>query len=155
MIRRAVLVGAVLLSAAASVHLMGETRGALRAREPVAATLARAGARAPGVVIVLQPRDCLGDGTLVRQWNALAATPGLPVRGLVVSPARRDASVPQTGLTIPLSAVSPGDAALVGERLGFRATPFAVVLDRHGRVAAAFPAGRAVPPEVLASMLGG
>lgn len=95
----------------------------------------------------------------MQRWNDLAVTPGLSVRGLVVgrggvSRAQWDV-FQQTGSRMPLGSISARDASLMAGRLGFRMTPFAVVLDVHGRVAASFPAGRNVPPEILSRMMAG
>ena len=45
------------------------------------------------------------------------------------------------------------DASLVAAKLGYRSTPFAVIVDAEGRVAASAPAGRNVPREVVAALV--
>lgn len=159
MTRLALVVGAVLLSVVAGLNLLKETRFARRMHEPVPQTLARYRAGAPGVVIIFQPEDCLGDGTIVRGWNALSATPALRLRGLVagengIAPAQK--RVPAvTGLRMPLNSISAVDAALLAEKMGYTSTPFAVVLDSRGRVAGSFAASRDVPPHLLSSLVHG
>lgn len=108
-------------------------------------------------MIVFQPEDCLGDGSIVARWNTLSTAPGLRVRGLVVG--RGGASPGQSelfrkaGLRLSLGSIPMSDASLVAGKLGVRGTPFAVVLDANGRVAASFPAGQNVPVEVLSRMV--
>lgn len=159
MMRVLLVIGAVLLSAGAGVHLLRDSRAAVRGDEPVTTTLARYHAAAPGVVIVLQPRDCLGDGSVARGWNALSAASGLRVRGLVVgdghlSPAQARAFA-RANLRMPVRSISTLDAGLLAAKLGHRATPFAVVVDARGRIAASFPAGRNVPHEQLLRLVRG
>jgi hypothetical protein len=159
MIRRALIAGAVLLSLASGVYLLRDARAALRRDEPVASTLARYAADAPGVVIVFQPEDCLGDGTIVRRWNALAAAPGFRTTGLVigkggVSSAQKKVFT-ETGLKLTVAPISAVDAGVVAGKLGYTATPFAVVLDAGGRVAASFPAGQNIPPDMVATLVSG
>lgn len=158
MTRLAVSLAAVLLSALAAVHLVRDARLAAHNKEPVAATLARHAVDAPGVVIVFQPEDCLGNGDIVRRWNALAGTPGLRVTGLVagetISPAQQKVFA-DTGLRLKLRAIPHEAASLVAGKLGYTHTPFALVLDSRGRIAGSFPAGQNVPPEVAAALVSG
>lgn len=158
MTRLAVSLAAVLLSAFAAVHLARDARLASDGDEPVAATLARYAADAPGVVIVFQPEDCLGNGDAVRRWNTLAGTPGLRVRGLVAGKATSSAQqkvFAETGLRMPLGAISQADASLVAGKLGYTRTPFALVLDSRGRISGSFPAGQNVPPDIVATLVAG
>jgi hypothetical protein len=158
-IRWALIAGAVLMSALASSALLRETRYVMRSDEPVAHTLGRYAADGPGVVIVFQPEDCLGDGGIVRRWNALATAPALHVSGLVVggagvSPAQAKVFA-EFGLRMPVASISRLDAEILAGKLGYVSTPFAVVLDSSGRVAASFPAGQNVPPEVVSRLVSG
>jgi hypothetical protein len=149
---------AVLLSAAATVHLARDARAVRHNGEPVVATLARYSANGPGVVIIFQPEDCLGDGNMVRRWNTLASAPGLRVQGLVTGggvSAVQKKMFAETGLRMKLGAISPEDASLVGGKLGYTRTPFALVLDGRGRVAGSFPASQNVPPEIVAALVSG
>lgn len=158
MTRLALSLAAVLLAALAAVQLVRDARLARRSSEPLAATLGRYAADAPGVVIVFQPQDCLGNGDVVRRWNALAGTPGLRVRGLVAGSAissTQQKVFAETGLRMRLGAISHEDAGLVAGKLGYTRTPFALVLDSRGRVAGSFPAGENVPPEVVATLVSG
>lgn len=158
MTRLAIPLVAVLLSGAAAVHLARDARQLKRGGEPVAATLARYSANVPGVVIIFQPEDCLGNGDLVRRWNALADAPGLRVRGLVAGGAVSSAQqkmFAEQGLQIDIGAISPVDASILGAKLGYTRTPFALVLDGHGRIAGSFPAGQNVPPHVVTALLSG
>lgn len=159
MIRWALIAGAVLMSALASSALLRETRFVMRSDEPVAHTLGRYTADGPGVVIVFQPEDCLGDGSIVRRWNALAAAPAIHVAGLVVGgggvSAAQKKVIGESGLTMPVASISRLDAEILAGKLGYASTPFAVVLDRSGRVAASFPAGQNVPADVVARLVSG
>lgn len=158
MTRLAASFAALLLSALAAVHLVRDARAVSHNGESVAATLARYSANAPGVVIIFQPEDCLGSGDIVRRWNALASAPGLRVRGLVagngLSSAQRKV-IAETGLQMKVGAISPEDASLLGGKLGYTRTPFALLVDRQGRIAGSFPASQNVPREVLAAMVSG
>lgn len=139
-------------------HLVRDARLVSHNGEPMTETLARYVANEPGVVIVFQPEDCLRNGEMARRWNALAGTPGLRVKGLVtgesISPAQRKV-FSESGLRIKLDAISPEDASVLGGKLGYTRTPFAIVLDGRGRIAASFPAGQNVPPEVVATLVSG
>jgi hypothetical protein len=134
--RIALMAGAVLLSLAVSLHLLRQTRYAARSHEPVAQTLARYAADAPGVVIVFQPKDCLGDGTIVHRWNSLSAAPGFNVRGLLVGEAEGSPAHARvraiTSVGISLGTISTMDAGLLAEKLGYASTPFAMVLVTAG-----------------------
>lgn len=158
MTRRLLLVFAWAISAAAGVHLLRDTRAAARAREPLAQTLARHAPSGSDVIIVLQREDCMGNGAMVEQWNALAAAPEIRAAALVIgwrpSPAQNEV-LTRTGLKIPLGSIPALDAQLVAAALGYTRTPFAVVLDRHGRVAGTFPASQNVAPEVVARLAAG
>ncbi len=156
MTRVALVSGAVLLSLLAGLNLLKETRIAVGMHEPVPQTLARYGAGAPGVVIIFQPEDCLGDGTIVRRWNALSTAPALRVQGLVAGEKGTSKRVlAATGLRMTLGSISALDAARLGEKLGYTSTPFAVILDSRGRVAGSFTASRNVPPHLLSSLVNG
>lgn len=153
MIRRLVLLCALALIVAFSVHLYGETRYALRAAEPVAATLGGGESLSGAVIFVFQPEDCFGSGGLLQRWKALRKEAEVPILGMVVgrgtlSP-RQQALFDSLRVELPIRGIDPTDAAIVAEKLGYRSTPFAVVLDRRGRVAASFPAGQNVPPKIL------
>jgi hypothetical protein len=156
--RLAVTLAAALFAVLAAVNLVRDARLASHNAEPMAETLARYAANAPGVVIVFQPEDCLRNGEMTRRWNSLAGTPGLRVEGLVtgsgISPAQRKIFT-ETGLRMKLGTISSEDASLLGGKLGYTRTPFAIVLDGQGRIAASFPAGQNVPPEVVATLISG
>jgi hypothetical protein len=149
---------ALLLSTFAAVHLVRDARAFRTNGEPVAATLARYAANAPGVVIIFQPEDCLGSGETVRRWNALAGVPGLSVRGLLAgdgfSSAQRKV-IAETGLRMKVGSISPEDASLLGGKLGYTRTPFALLLDRRGRITGSFPANQSVPADVIVGMVSG
>lgn len=159
MIRAALVLCAFLLVAATSLHLYRDTRSLLRTPESIPALLARQQAGEAGVVIVMQPEDCLGAGELVARWNDLHRAGRFPVTALVVgsgdlSP-RQQAVFKQSGATFPLRPIMAQDAGRVAEKLGYASTPFAVVLDRHGRVAGSFPGLQNMPPEVLEQLISG
>jgi hypothetical protein len=153
MIRRLVLLCALGLIVAFSVRLYGDTRYALRAAEPVAATLGGEEPLTSAVVFVFQPEDCFGSGGLPQRWDALRKEMNVQVLGRIVGrgelSSRQRALFDSLRVEIPIRGIDPTDAGIVAERLGYRSTPFAVVLDRRGRVAASFPAGQNVPPELL------
>ena len=155
MLRRLLVGAAFVLSLAAGAYLLQETRRVRRANDSIPRALERAGVAGPGVVIVFQPDDCLGEGAIVRRWNALAAESGLSVRGLVIdgaSPEQRTI-FRDAGLRVTLGSIESSDAGGIGARLGYRRTPFAIVLDANGRVVASFPASQNVPPAVVRSLL--
>lgn len=159
MIRGLLLVVAFLITGTASFRLYGETRYVLGARKSIPELLAPRGERAAGVMIVMQAEDCLGSGELVARWNALHEAARFPVTGLVVgttrlSPRQREL-FEQHRVSFPLRAIPARDAAAVAEKLGYTSTPFAVVLDREGRVAASFSGSRNMPAEVLESLVTG
>ena len=147
------------LALAASVQLAGETRYVLHGRQPLSKLLT-AGAKEPaGVIFVFQPRDCLSSGGLIVAWNSLYREGSVPVRGMVVGNGslseRQQRVVDDLHLSMPVRGISPEDAATVGEKLGYPATPFAVVLDTSGRVTASFPAEKNVPAATLHQLVYG
>jgi hypothetical protein len=156
--RWAISLAGVLLAGLMAVHLVQDARLARRNGETVAQTLTRYAAQEPGVIIIFQPEDCLGSGDIVRRWNALAGAPALGVQGLVtgksISAAQRSVFA-TTGLRMKLGAISPRDAAIVGAKLGYTRTPFALVLDGRGRIAGSFPATQNVPREVITQLISG
>lgn len=159
MIRNVLLAVAFLLAGTASFHLYGDTRYLLSARKSIPELLSPAGGRASGVLVVMQPEDCLGSGELVAQWNALHRTGRFPVHGLVIgsgrlSPRQREL-FDREGVLFPLRAITAHDAAAVAEKLGHTSTPFAVVLDRNGRVAASASTLQNMPPELLQQLITG
>lgn len=159
MIRAALVLCAFLLVGATSLHLYRDTRSLLRTPESIPALLARQQAEEAGVVIVVQPEDCLGAGELVARWNNLHRAGRFPVTALVIgsgdlSP-RQQAVFRQNGATFPLRPIAAQDAGRMDEKLGYVSTPFAVVLDRHGRVAGSFPGLQNMSPEVLEQLISG
>jgi hypothetical protein len=158
-IRRLVLGCAFCLSGALAFDAVADTRYALRAAQPVAATLGGGEPLAGVVVFVFQPEDCFGQGGLLERWDGLRKAGRLPVRGMVVGDGtlsqRQTELFRDLGVGIQLRGIDAMDAAMVAEKLGYRSTPFAVVLDARGRVAASYPAHQNVPPEVLRQFLAG
>ena len=158
MIRRALLAAALLIAGVASLDLYRDARYLLRASRTIPALLAGIDAgRSPAVLIVMQPEDCLRSGELVARWNELHRAGTAPVTGLVVgsgslTPRQRQAFEAR-GVAFPLRAIAAADAAILGEKLGYTSTPFAIVLDVHGRLAASFPASQNVPAEVVARLV--
>ena len=156
MIRAFVVICGFAVAAAATHRLYAETRYMQRAAQPISALLANRGA--PGVVFVFQPEDCLGNGELIERWNRFHAAGGVPAKGLVVGTAlsaRQRDLFARGDLRLPLGTIDALDAAIVAEKLGYTATPFAVILDRRGRVAATFPASQNVAPEIVARLVRG
>lgn len=155
MIRAAAVVAALVIAAGASVQLVQETRYRLLASETIGSLLGSGESPATGVVFVFQPEDCLGNGEMIQHWNELGGAV-VPVRARVVgsgtvSP-EQERMFAELRVGVPVEGISKRGAAVVAERLGFSTTPFAVVLDRRGRVAAAFPADQNVPLEFLERM---
>lgn len=160
MMRRLLVLGALVLAAILSVHLYRDTRYLLRARESIPTLLgAREPGRSAGVLIVLQPEDCLRSGELVKRWTALHGTGRVPMTALVVgsgtlSPAQRDV-FQEHQVSLPLRRIHMVDAQILAEKLGYASTPFAVVIDRNARVVGSFPASQNVPIEVLEALVAG
>lgn len=158
MIRRILLLVAFAIVARSSVALCADTRALLRSSRSVPELLGR-GKRPAGVVIVLQVEDCRRSETIVNGWNALHSAGRFPVTGLVVGAgelsARERAILKRDGVRFPLRGIAAADARSIARTLGFRSTPFAIVFDRHGRIAGSFPAGQNVPPEVVAGLVRG
>ena len=159
MIRRALLACAYALAVGMGAQLFVETRNLFRDSRPVAAILAPDEPHPSGVIFVFQPKDCLDSGEMLARWNELHGAGRFPVSGVVTGDGWL--SEPQArafregGLRLPVRAISPRDAAIVAERLGYETTPFAVILDGQGRVAGSFPANRNVPADVLAAIIHG
>jgi hypothetical protein len=160
MIRRALILAAFMLIAAMSTHLYSDTRYLLRAHASVPALLGvEDRAPATGVMIVMQPEDCLKSGEMVERWNTLHRTGRVAITALVVgsgrlSPAQRDV-FEEHAVELPLRPIRLVDAQILAEKLGYVSTPFAVVLDKNGRVAGSFPASQNVPIEVLEALVAG
>jgi hypothetical protein len=159
MIRGVLLIIAFLLTGTASLHLYRDTHYVLGARKSIPALLAHRDDGAAGVIMVMQPEDCLGSGELVARWNAIHNAAKFPVTALVIgtthlSP-RQQELFQQHHVSFPLRAIHARDAAAVAEKLGHTSTPFAVVLDREGRIAASFSATQNMPVEVLENLVAG
>lgn len=159
MTRIALLACGLVLAVTAGARLVAETRYAVRGRQPVATLLSGNGEDPAGVVFVFQVEDCLSSGEMLVSWNALHRGGAVPVCGLVVGDGSLSGQqrrvVRDFHLTMPVRGLSRRDAAIVGEKLGYAATPFGVVLDRHGRVTASFPAEKNVPPPTLRQLVNG
>lgn len=157
MTRVIVLLTAFLLGGLASVHLYRDTRYLLRASESIPSLLAAEQPVTSSVLIVLQPEDCLRSGELVKRWNALHQAGKFSVAGLVIGDGRlseqQQAVFDDVHVAMPLRAITARDAEIIAEKLGYTATPFAVVLDREGRVAGSFPAGQNVQAEALERLI--
>ena len=159
MTRRLPILAALVLTAGLSVHLYRDTRYMLRARESVAELLGVEGRQSKaGVLIVLQPEVCLRSGELIERWNTLYRGGRVPVTALIVgsgslSKAQRDV-FEEHRIALPLRPIRVLDARILGEKLGYTSTPFAIVLDREGRVAGSFPGIQNVPVEALEALVG-
>jgi hypothetical protein len=155
MIRSVLALAAFLLSATVGMHLYRDVEYLRAADRTVPALLAGGeGAAAPaGLLIVLQPEDCLRSGELVARWNALDAAGRFPVTAVVVgagraAPRHREL-LRRQNLRLPLRAITARDAGIIADKLGHASTPFAVMIDRAGRVAGSFPASQNVPAEIV------
>lgn len=161
MIRSALAGVALLLAGITGLHLYRDLGYVLAAQRSVPALLGDgAGAPPPaGMIIVLQPEDCLRSGELVARWNALHRAGRFPVTAAVVGPKgaskRHRELLRQQDLGLPLRAITTRNAGIVAEKLGYTSTPFAVVIDHGGRVAGSFPAAQNVPVEVVERVIGG
>jgi hypothetical protein len=158
-VRRGALLALVLgLVALAGFRLQEETRYRLVSTRTVGELLAVDGGPSASLVLVFQPEDCLGEGTLVTEWNRAYRSARLPVRGVVVGTgapsARQGALFRELRLEMPLAPITRRHASTVAERLGYTSTPFAILLDAEGRVAAAFPASGPIPPPLLERVAG-
>lgn len=95
------------------------------------------GAGAPALLHIFQPEDCPGFRELVREWNELHETRGLPVVGIGLKlprdPTERARIVRETGATFPVRSDRGGDVERLALRLGFDRTPLAILLDAKGR----------------------
>lgn len=153
MMRAILLVCVLVMSVAGSLQVNSQLRYLRHGSQTVASLLDVKGA---AVVYVVQPEDCLGSGARLGVWTALHRAGKVPVRAAVVggglSSRQRDLFA-RYDVQIPLASISPLDAAILAEKLGYASTPFAVVLDRRGRVAASFPAQKNLPPEVVRLMV--
>lgn len=155
MIRPALTLVALLLAGITGLHLYRDFGDVRAAERTIPALLAGGhGAAAPaGLLIVLQPEDCLRSGDLVARWNALQHAGRFPVAAVVVGDRRVAAGhrelFRQHGLELPLRAITVRDAGIIAEKLGYDSTPFAVMIDRAGRVAGSFPASQNVPAEIV------
>jgi hypothetical protein len=155
MIRPALALLALGLAGLTGVHLYRDV-AYFRASERAIPALLASGddAAAPaGLLIVLQPEDCLRSGDLVARWNALHGAGRFPVAAVVVGAGRvtsQDRELfRRQNLELPLRAITARDAGIIAEKLGHVSTPFAVMIDRAGRVAGSFPASQNVPAEVV------
>lgn len=157
MIRAILLLAAFVLVGQSSVALYGDTRALLRSSRSIPELLGWE-ERPGGVVVVLQAADCRRSGTMVSGWNALHSAGLFPVTGVVVSAgrlsAREQAIFKRDGVRFPLQAIAAADARVIAQKLGFRSTPFAIVIDHRGRVAGAYPDGKNVPADALLRMIG-
>lgn len=161
MIRSVLALVALLLAGATGLRLYRDVAYVRAAGQSVPALLAgRAGAPPPaGMIIVLQPEDCLRSGELVERWNAFHRAGRFPVTALVVgagrvSPRQREL-LRERNLELPLRAITARDAGIVAEKLGYTSTPFAVTIDRGGRIAGSFPARQNLPANVAAEVIAG
>lgn len=156
MIRALLLLVAFVIVGRSSAALYADTRALLHPPRSIPEIVGREESAA-GVVIVLQVEDCRRSGTIVSGWNTLHAAGRFPVTGLVLGggelSAHERAILKRDGVQFPLRGIAAADAKSIARMLGFRSTPFAIVLDRHGRVAGAFPGGRNVPAEALIRLM--
>lgn len=153
MIRLLLLLTALGIAGGAALGLPAETHYRLLSTTSVGALLAPGDSSPAGVVFVFQPKDCFGSGGVVEQWNRLHARSRVPVRGRIVGdgtpPPVQKELFRDMRVEMPIEGISAQAAATVAERLGYARTPFAVVLDKQGRVVASFPAEQNIPAEVL------
>lgn len=137
---RALVLGAVVLAATS-----GFRWARYAARRPVAAVPALGADSVATLLVVLRSSDCASHGPLLAGWDRLHAEEGVRVVGAVVdapgSAAARDSLERGFRVGFPLR-FDVGEAAeeLV-LRLGYRATPVSVLLDRRGRARMVLPPG--------------
>ena len=160
MIRSALAGAALLLAGITGLQLYRDLAYVLAAERSVPALLGHGGGAPPpaGMLIVLQPEDCLRSGELVARWNALHRAGRFPVTAVVVGPGsvskQHRELLRQQNLGLPLRPITTRNAEIVAEKLGYTSTPFAVMIDRGGHIAGSFPASENVPVEVVAQMIG-
>jgi hypothetical protein len=154
MIRLLLLLAALAVVGQSSVALYGDTRALVSSSRSIPELLGRKASG--GVVLVLQVDDCRRSGKLVSTWNTLNSAGRFPVTGMVVGSGRlseRERAIfRRDGVRFPLRGLAAADAEAIAQKLGFRSTPFAIVLDHRGRVATAFPASMNVPVDALARL---
>lgn len=158
MIRAVLLVAGLALAIQASVASFGDTRYLARASRSIPDLLNPRGTSTGGVYLVMQTADCLRSGEFIAHWNASQAARRFPVTGLVIGngPLTEEEAtgLRENGVTFPLRRIAEHDATLVAHKLGYLATPFAIVLDRAGRVTASFPGKQEVPLDALVRLIG-
>jgi hypothetical protein len=156
MIRPALAFLALLLAGIAGLHLYRDVEYLRAADRTIPALLAGDGAVPPaGLLIVLQPEDCLRSGDLVARWNALYRAGRFPITAVMVGKGSHHQLLRRQNLELPLRAITARDAGIIAEKLGHPSTPFAVMIDRAGRVAGSFPASQNVPLEVVEQAIAG
>lgn len=156
MIRKLILGCALLLTAIMGYGLVSDAAYVIGARKSTAELLGAEGGQG-AVVMVFNRRDCSASGDLLARWDRRFRAAAYRVDALMVeevTPFRRDSGTDMEALSLPVRSLRHRDAAIVAERLGYRSTPFAVVLDAHGRVVASFPAGQEVPDDIIIGMIG-
>lgn len=161
MIRSTLVLLALLLATVTGLRLYGDVAYVMAENRSIPALLAGDGGTAPpaGMLIILQPEDCLRSGELVARWNALWRARRFPVTALVVGAGRVSAHQRELlrgqKLELPLRAITARDAGVVAEKLGYTSTPFAVMIDRGGRVAGSFPASQNLPVDMVENVIRG
>jgi hypothetical protein len=158
-IRSALVLLALLLAGITGLRLYRDLAYVVAADRSGPALLAGdAGAAPPaGMLIILQPEDCLRSGELVARWNAFHRGRRFPVTALIVGSdrdlRRQRELLRQRNLTLPLRAITQREAGIVAEKLGYTSTPFAVMIDRAGRVAGSFPASQNLPADIVEDVI--
>lgn len=91
----------------------------------------------PTLLHIFQAEDCPGFRGLIREWNELHRTRGLPVLGVALDlprdPSARAAVLRASGATFPVRDDRGGRVERLALRLGFGHTPLSVLLDGTGR----------------------
>lgn len=154
MIRRGILLGASILALGAWVSVWSDVRSIVERRKPLSQLLGVSTAGATGAValiLIFQPDDCLKSDRMLDQWKRYQDGGTVVVVGRIVGDgtlsAEQDARLRQKGLDFSTTALPMRAAALIAARLGYSQTPFAVVLDRGGRVVGSFAADDSVSVE--------
>lgn len=127
------------------------------ARSPLAAVPGLVADSAATLLVVLRASDCDSYRPLMAAWGRLHREEVVRVVGVVVdgpgSVAARDSLARRLGGPFPLRFDAGDVAETLALRLGYRATPLSVLLDRTGRPRAVVPPLEGAGPAEAASRL--
>lgn len=141
MIRRSLWIGSAILAASVWPGVISDVYSGLLYRRTVAELLAvqsDSHDTLPTVVVVFQPADCLKSERMLASWRVVSSSGKAQVVGRVVGGWNGSDQLARLlsakGLNLAVTSMSRRGASLAAARLGYSATPFAVLLDQKGRV---------------------